>query len=336
MYALSPASAEAAFFDFIKPETAYAAQPEKNSQTIPLLQANLSPELSNVGGADVAIVDEQALAVDAGPLGTAADIEDFPSTDEITVYVVRDGDTISSVAKMLGISTNTLIWANDLKKGQALKDGDTLVVLPVSGVQYTVKKGDTLASIAKKLKGDIADIGLFNGITEDSTLTVGDTIIIPDGEMGTVETPKQAAKNTKTTKKKEKLSGTNGPRYDGYYIRPIDGGRQSQGLHGNNGVDLAVATGTPIHAAADGVVILSRSGGWGGGYGNYIVIKHNNGTQTLYAHNSKNLVSVGESVSQGQTIGLVGSTGHSTGPHVHFEVRGGKNPGANNSWASTH
>ncbi len=101
---------------------------------------------------------------------------------------------------------------------------------------------------------------------------------------------------------------------------------RTQGIHGYNGVDLGASVGAPVRAAAGGTVMLSRSGGYNGGYGNYIVIKHPNGSQTLYAHLSSNAVAAGQVVTQGQTIGAVGNTGRSTGPHLHFEVRGGKNP----------
>ncbi|MEK9185596.1 MAG: M23 family metallopeptidase, partial [Patescibacteria group bacterium] len=97
-------------------------------------------------------------------------------------------------------------------------------------------------------------------------------------------------------------------------------------IHGYNGIDIAAPLGTPIMASADGEVIVSRNSGWNGGYGIYIVIRHPNGTQTLYAHNNSNTVSVGDSVKQGETIGYVGRTGKVTGSHVHFEIRGAKNP----------
>jgi len=84
------------------------------------------------------------------------------------------------------------------------------------------------------------------------------------------------------------------------------------------GSDLAVNSGTPVHAAMSGVVEVA---GWDTGYGNYIILKHANGMETVYGHNSKLLVKVGQSVKQGDTISLSGSTGYSTGPHVHFEVR---------------
>jgi murein DD-endopeptidase MepM/ murein hydrolase activator NlpD len=97
-------------------------------------------------------------------------------------------------------------------------------------------------------------------------------------------------------------------------------------LHGFNAVDIGAPVGTPVVASARGEVILSKPLSWNGGYGSYIVIKHSNGTQTLYAHTSKNTVSAGEVVEKGQTIGHVGNSGKSTGYHLHFEVRGAKNP----------
>jgi murein DD-endopeptidase MepM/ murein hydrolase activator NlpD len=192
-----------------------------------------------------------------------------------------------------------------------------LIILPISGVKHTVKKGDTLASIAKKYKGDAEEIQSYNNMGAE--LAIGSVIIIPDGEI--VAEPKKAA-----PKASVRLGASGVPSYSGFYQRPISGGVRTQGIHGFNGVDLAAPVGTPIYAAASGQVVISRSGAWNGGYGNYIVISHSNGTQTLYSHNSSNVVSQGETVAQGQVIGYVGNTGKSTGPHVHFEVRGAKNP----------
>jgi murein DD-endopeptidase MepM/ murein hydrolase activator NlpD len=123
--------------------------------------------------------------------------------------------------------------------------------------------------------------------------------------------------------------GGSGPEIDGYYANPVPGAELSQSIHGWNAVDLAIARGTPIHAAANGTVIIARSGGWNGGYGSYVVISHPNGTETLYAHMSKVSASVGQAVSQDAIIGYVGMTGDATGPHVHFEVRGAQNPFVN-------
>lgn len=290
---------------------------DSNSQTAELLKAQ---DISTTASQDITETQEMGAArVVSGPLRVSTEEEVYiPDVDTITIYTVHAGDTLESVAKMFGVTANTIMWANDLSS-KKLKEGTQLTILPVSGVRYTVKKGDTIKSIAKKYKGDIDEILVFNGIAQDTALKVGDSLLIPDGEMviEKIDTPK--------TKAKAKVYA-NLPLYDGFLIRPITGGVRTTGLHGHNAVDLASRSGTPIMAAASGTVILSKFGGWNGGYGNYIVIKHANGIQTLYAHNSENLVSVGDSVVQGQVIAKMGSTGKSTGSHVHFEVRGGRNP----------
>jgi murein DD-endopeptidase MepM/ murein hydrolase activator NlpD len=289
---------------------------------MPILQATVSPDPDFArGGGDITVLGDGALLSDTGPLGTQADIIDEPvNNGQISIYVVHSGDSLGAIAQMFGVSTNTITWANDIKGG-VIKPGQKLVILPVSGVKYDIKKGDTLNGIAKKFKADAGEILAFNGLSEDSILNPGDTIIIPDGEVA------QAPSGTSSSA--SRVRGSSGvPDYKGYYIRPIsyDEGRRTQGLHGYNGVDIGAAIGTPIHAAADGVVIVSRNSGYNGGYGEYVVIQHGNGTQTLYGHMSAVVIKEGTLVSQGQIIGFVGNTGRSTGPHVHFEVRGAKNP----------
>jgi LysM repeat protein len=288
-----------------------------NSQNALVLKAalNVDPNPSK-GGGDITIVDESALLSETGPAGTLADIEEGNSGGKISIYVVREGDSLSQIAGMFGVSTGTIIWANDIKRGSLIHEGQTLIILPVSGVQHTVKSGDSLKSIAKKYKGDVDEIIQYNELAENAVLAIGDVITVPGGEMAI---PVYSSSGTI-------VRGTNGPTYSGYYLRPVSGGRKSQGLHGYNGIDIAAPNGTPILASASGTVIISKGAGWNGGYGNYIAIRHSNGTQTLYSHNSQNIVYVGQYVVQGQVIGYVGNTGRSTGPHVHFEVRGAKNP----------
>ena len=292
-----------------------------NLQTMPLLRAamNITPTPSR-GGGDVMIVDGSALVPEEGPSGTIADIEKSKNST-ISLYVVREGDTLSEIAEMFDVSVNTIRWANDISSRGTIQPGQTLTILPVTGVKYTVKKGDTLSSIAKNLHGDADEIARFNGLAEGSALAVGTGLIIPDGEIAVaVATPAPRPSSTSS-------SGGSAQTYAGYYMRPIAGGIRTQGIHGYNGVDLAAPLHSAIMASAGGEVIVARDSGWNGGYGNYVVIKHDNGTQTLYAHNSSNIVSVGQRVVQGQIIAYVGTTGRSTGPHVHFEIRGGpRNP----------
>ena len=277
-----------------------------------LLVAAITPDENHLFKVDQ-ILDGNALVANAGPVGASVEASEYrPVSDQISVYKVRSGDTLSQIAEMFGVNVNTIKWGNNLTSN-TLREGQTLVILPISGVKYIVKKGDTLDSIAKKFNGDTQEIVAFNNL-EDGPLVVGITIIIPDGELSSP--PSSSSSHVAPSSAKE---------YVGFYIKPV-AGRRTQGIHGHNGIDIAAPVGTTVYAAADGEVIVSRSSGWNGGYGAYIVIKHNNGTQTLYAHNSQNFVSVGESVQQGQAIGAVGSTGKSTGAHLHFEVRGAKNP----------
>ena len=241
---------------------------------------------------------------------------------------------MSSVASKFGVSANTILWANGLTKRSTLKAGATLVILPVSGVKHTVGKGETLAGIAKKYSADLEDIASFNGMDATDALSQGDALIIPGGEVPVTAVVQKSTKTiTKTINKIKQGGGLTSLESadgdadtDGYFGNPVPGGLVTQGIHGWNGVDLGAPSGTPVYAAAGGTVIVSRASGWNGGYGNYVVIRHANGTQTLYSHLSSDSVSVGDVVSKSQRIGGVGKTGEATGNHLHFEVRGGRSP----------
>lgn len=283
-----------------------------------LLVAVASPLADNQNSnAPKVEVENDALVSNTGPSGTILDsLASKPGSDQISVYVVRKGDTLSQIAEMFNVTVNTIKWGNDLSSN-TLKEGQTLVILPISGVQHTVAKGDTLASIAKKYNGDADEIIAYNNIQKGEPLAVGSVIIIPDGEAPALSSSNSSGSPSYSSGLKD---------YSGYYLRPLVSCVKTQGIHGHNAVDLAAPIGTPILASADGQVIIARMGGWNGGYGNYIVIRHGNGTQTLYAHASKINVSSGDTVKQGDVIGLVGTTGESTGPHLHFEIRGARNP----------
>ena len=329
--ALSPATARAGVIgDFV---AAILHAPEKqreassgggNLQTmaLPKPAMNANPTAGR-GGGDIVIVDDSALMPAEGPSGTIADLEK-PKNSKISVYVVREGDTLNGIAKLFQVSPNTILWANDMPRGSVLRIGQRLTILPVTGVKYTVKKGDTLASIAKKFKGDATEIATFNDI-DDANLVVGTDILIPDGEIAVA--PASVKKNSAGTSP-VLSSGPKGSAAEiGYYMIPLARYVKTQGVHGYNGVDLAAPIGTPILASAGGEVMVAKQGGWNGGYGNYVVIQHGNGSQTLYAHQSKVAVSPGQQVERGEVIGYVGSTGKSTGSHLHFEIRNGiRNP----------
>ncbi len=291
---------------------------------------NINPQSGIVTGkvSRIQVLDDSAFLPVHSPLYDATSTEPLATisaeNDQISLYTVRDGDTVKDVAKMYSVSVNTILWANDLSLKTSLKKGQVLIILPVDGVEYVVKKGDTLESIAKRFKAHTEDILKFNNLVENAgKIAVGDQIIIPNGEIE-VAKPSSIVDGSKdwtpTTEKNGLILG--------YFIRPVKSGIKTQSLHGHNGIDIGAPVGTPILATADGKIALAKVGGWGGGYGNYVIIQHPNGMQTLYGHMNEVDVSVGDSVSQGQVIGTVGSTGESTGPHLHIEVHkiGSANP----------
>ncbi|HEY0221014.1 MAG TPA: peptidoglycan DD-metalloendopeptidase family protein [Candidatus Paceibacterota bacterium] len=314
---LASASVFSFFSSLFSTTPALAQGSEQNVQNMPLLQATISPLVyASTTDNEVFIVQGNSLSKESL---SAIDVKTFED-DLISLYVVRTGDTLPAIAKMFNVSVNTIKWANDLKSN-SVSVGQTLVILPITGIKHIVKSGDSISSIAKQHKGDVDEIMQYNNLTKGSILAIGDEIIVPDGEASVVYSSGVSSVSVKT--------GSSYPIYEGYYMRPIIGGVKTQGVHGHNGVDLASSYGSNILASAEGEVIISRSSGWNGGYGSYVVIKHGNGTQTLYAHLSGTAVSVGSSVKQGQVIGYMGRsgqvTGH-TGIHLHFEIRGARNP----------
>lgn len=328
----------------------------KNSQNIALLQANVSPtsilQDQNTKNkkeddidlnSNVNIVSNNALLSSTGSVGILGSDNGDSSSDQISIYVTRKGDSISAIADMFGVSANTILSANDMKKGDKLKEGDTLIILPISGIEHTVTKGQTLKSIAKLYKVDVADITAYNGLAEDAKLVIGDKIMIPGGDNMADEGGDKPAPNLSSAVARDTNYYITHPIQNiiGYFINPVPTGRKTQGLHGlgNRGIDIGAPTGTPIYASAPGMVVSIKTGCvlgkrlCGGGYGNMVIIDHPNGTRTLYGHMSKVLTSSSNNINRGELIGYVGSTGRSTGPHLHFEVFNAKNPGANWSWA---
>ncbi|MGD0977265.1 MAG: M23 family metallopeptidase [Minisyncoccia bacterium] len=253
-------------------------------------------------------------------------IDDFSDQGtDVTTYEVQDGDNISLIASDYGVKVSTIVWANNLKSADDIKPGMVLKIPPIDGVIHIVQKGDTAQSLAVKYNADADKIIDFNSLPADGSLQIGEEIIIPDGIIKGLPS---AVVQQPTAKRFSYL-----PDLGNYFALPATGYDRGV-VHDWNGVDLDNVCGTPIYAAANGVVNLARTtdptGRTGkkmnGGYGKYIKITHSNGTETLYGHLSKLLVSAGESVQKDEEIGLMGTTGNSTGCHLHFEVHGAKNP----------
>ena len=310
----------ASLFGLLGEETIAYERPSNDTTAgeVKLLSSTVNPDPTGaLGGGDI-IVDEGVL-LSGGPFGYDEYADNDYSGGEISIYQVREGDSLSQIAEMFDVTTNTVLWANDLRSATDIHPGDSLVILPIVGVRHVIKDGDTIGSIAKKYESDSDEILSYNQLASADDLAVGETLIIPGGNMHDAAPKRPASSPSAPTKVTGSVASSG-------FTHPLPGGVRTQGLHGYNAVDLAAPYGTPILAAAAGEVIVAKTGGWNGGYGNYLVIRHPNGTQTLYSHNSSNAVGVGAYVSAGQVIGYIGNTGRSTGPHLHFEVRGASNP----------
>ncbi len=290
--------------------------------TQPIEKENVNINLSELPSINAPITPTQIEVVVESQEGVSTLDED----GEITEYEVVSGDSVELIAKKFSISPETILWANDLKKQTPIHVGQKLVILPVSGVSYTIKNGDTVSEIADKFDVTQRELTEFNHL-EDGKLSIGEVIIIPGGKIAPVKVNVSTGTHNTPTKAAAPVKSNNNGSASNMFTRPVVTGIKTQGVHGHNGIDIAAPYGTPIIAAGAGTVTLVRGGnGWNGGYGNYVVITHQKGVQTLYAHMSSISVEQGQTVSKGQKVGAMGSTGDSTGVHLHFEVRGARNP----------
>jgi murein DD-endopeptidase MepM/ murein hydrolase activator NlpD len=286
---------------------------------------------------DEQYVDDET-ELQLAPMANAVRVQPQPEENEtpstrtrVEEYTVAEGDTLGSIARQFGLRTETLLAANGLTARSILRIGQVLRILPVDGVIYKIRSGDTVSKIAKIYDSDVDKILEMNGLSDGGTLAAGTELVLPDGRLPAPPPPK-APKRIATDIKKIFVPPPAADRVgSGQMLWPTAARRITQYFKGrrHTGVDIAGPIGTAIYAADDGVVALS---GWNsGGYGNMILIDHGGGIYSRYGHASKLLVKAGDTVKRGDVIALMGSTGRSTGPHLHFEVMTGnphnrKNP----------
>ena len=230
-------------------------------------------------------------------------------------YIVQPGDTVFGIAKKFNLKPETIMWSNrDLELNpDLLRVGDELTILPVDGVYHQVQKGETISAIAKKYKvkpSVIINYEWNNLKDANEPLQPGRYLIVPGGEKPFI--PRTVSIYRGPIPK-------NAKRGTGSFVWPVSGTITQQYWKGHRALDIGSWMGNPVVAADSGYVVFA---GWdNSGYGNLIVIDHGNGYRTYYAHLSRIFVRRGESVGKGQRIGSVGSSGNSTGPHLHFEIR---------------
>ncbi len=255
--------------------------------------------------------------------------EDLMQRDKIIYYTIQQGDTISEIAEKFSITTYTILWENNLTAYSVIRPGDTLKILPVSGIQHKVAKGETLANIANKYKIEVEKIIEYNKLASVDDIKINELIMIPGGKK--IEPIKTAPTYSFRNLSQPSATPASAPKITatGEMLWPTSCRAISQYFGWrHSGLDIACGYNKPIYAADSGIISRAETG-YNGGYGNVVIIDHGNGKQTLYGHLNKIYVSSGESVGKGAEIGIMGSTGRSTGPHLHFEVRLGgsrKNP----------
>ncbi|MBU1104641.1 MAG: M23 family metallopeptidase [Patescibacteria group bacterium] len=235
-------------------------------------------------------------------------------------YEVQSGDTLSSIGQEFGVTIETIRYANNITNPNSLKVGQALNIPPVSGVIHTVASGDTIDSIATKYSVASQAIADFNYLNEPFLLALGQKLIVPDAA---IPVPVVIVKPTIVTSY-DSSAYTNIPYAgsgkvgEGNFIWPTRNRTITQYFSWYHpAIDIAVMS--PIYASDSGTVV--RSGWWANGYGFAVQIDHNNGFVTTYAHMSSLYVSVGDEVGQGGEIGMMGSTGRSTGLHTHFTIQ---------------
>jgi len=255
----------------------------------------------------------QALVVSYNPYGGSLGTV-YSVKPEIVSY--RVGDSLASIAKRFNLATNSnsIKWSNNLKN-DLIKPGQVLLIPPFDGIIHKVESGETVYSIAKKYKVTAQNIVNFplNDFVDIDTFSLnsGQTLFVPEGVI----------ENKPVIQTQFIASIQAGVRGSSNFIWPTSGGITQYPVVYHMALDIANPSSPPVLAADSGTVVYAGCLNWG--YGCHVIIDHGNGYQSLYAHMSSYSPNIGDSVSQGSQIGVMGSTGRSTGMHLHFEIRSG-------------
>jgi murein DD-endopeptidase MepM/ murein hydrolase activator NlpD len=305
---------------------------QTNSQTMPLLESSVNPDTAGVNTikeAQILVIDDSdALLPVASPMGPAVDIARYASNAKISTYTVKKGDTISSIAKKYKTTEAAITYSNaDLQKSDLLKVGQKLVIVPLKPqAEKILAKNDTTPaqSTDKMVKKDKVVVPVIAPDVDTEGPSISIDTDLPSPSAKQQQAPVVSASAPVTPVVESGPSGQPSGTITGGYIWPFPAGvgRVSQGLHADQAYDFAAPTGTPIYAVQAGSVLIARPTGYNGGYGKYVVINFNDGRQAIFGHMSKLAVEEGDVVAVGDVIGYVGSTGKSTGPHVHIGFHG--------------
>ncbi|HRP69906.1 MAG TPA: M23 family metallopeptidase, partial [Turneriella sp.] len=284
------------------------AHPEKREEELRLIDdlspedAGILPPLNGTSG------NNNSLQPTSNEKDTAPKIQkNNDGRVQIIQHKVKSGESIWRLAQRYNVPVQTIVNANKIKEKSIIQPGDTLRIPDRAGIFHTIKKQESLKQIAKKYKINPDKIKKANGLTS-TLLAKGDEIFLPGAKPLPEIRYVQQKVFAWPIKAKYRLTSP-----FGWRVHPIT---HHKAFH--SGIDIGAMMKTPIHAAADGVVAFA---GNAGSYGNMVLLRHKNGLFTVYGHASKLIAKKGQFIKRGQKIALVGSTGASTGPHLHFEVK---------------
>ena len=256
------------------------------------------------------LLETQALLADDGEEAVQQDVSEDELSLTYQTYRVKSGDMIGFIADKYDVTQDTIISINNIKQSRLIQVGQYLKIPSMPGILYTTKtKGETPSTIAEKYKVDAEKCALVNNISIDTELESGLQLFVPEAQLDWAT--------------RQEINGDlfRKPLHSRYYLSSYYGWRDSPFNTGkrsfHTGIDMACSTGTPIYPAMDGVVTAA---GYNSTYGNYVIVQHHSGYKTLYGHMSKITCRKGNFVYTTTQIGKVGSTGLSTGPHLHFTV----------------
>ena len=256
------------------------------------------------------LLETQALLADDGEEAVQQEVSEDELSLTYQTYRVKSGDMIGFIADKYDVTQDTIISINNIKQSRLIQVGQYLKIPSMPGILYTTKtKGETPSTIAEKYKVDAEKCALVNNISIDTELESGLQLFVPEAQLDWAT--------------RQEINGDlfRKPLHSRYYLSSYYGWRDSPFNTGkrsfHTGIDMACSTGTPIYPAMDGVVTAA---GYNSTYGNYVIVQHHSGYKTLYGHMSKITCRKGNFVYTTTQIGKVGSTGLSTGPHLHFTV----------------
>ncbi|MBQ0004041.1 MAG: M23 family metallopeptidase [Treponema sp.] len=280
---------------------------ESRTNPVPLFEENefdfLNKEMSRFAMSEGAVVEED------GSIAGSVTKYSFKEPVIFTDYIVKSGDTISGISQKFHLKNiSTIIAVNNIENVRALIAGKKITVPSVDGLYYVVRTGDSIEAVAKGYGISVEDLLDVNEL-ESSLLTAGEKLFIPGAKLDKSVLRKAMGDTFVNPLKNVKYRLTS---RCGWRADPFTGVKQY-----HPGIDMAISQGTPIYSALGGKIVAC---GWSNVYGNYVIIDHQNGYQSLYGHMQKKLCTNGQEVTTGTKIGLVGSTGYSTGPHLHFTV----------------